>query len=259
MHIAQQPIYLNTMNPGVTKKSPRYGHILAMFGLFLSFLTFTLQGVNAPTTIAFGTASVADLSNEYRTEAKLSPLVISKQLTESAQAKADDMATKAYFAHNTPEGATPWTFFDSVGYSYTTAGENLALTNQSASSVADGWFNSPGHRANLLSSAFAEVGYGIAFAPTFSYKNVTYSNVYLVAAHYALPQATTPVLGSSTQPTAHTMTSGTLAVTQPKQPKLSADLAYIGLGIGIILVIVGLVIEIRRFLRHLPLVPNVRT
>lgn len=247
------------MKPGGYIRSPRYGHIMAMFGLFLSLLTLTLQGVNAPVSIAFGTASVADLSNQYRTDAGLTSLTVSDSLTVSAQAKADDMATKAYFSHNTPEGATPWTFFDSVGYSYATAGENLALTNQSASSVADGWFNSPGHRANLLSSAFTEVGYGIAFVPTFSYNDVTYSNVYLVAAHYALPQATTPVLGSSTRPTADTTTSGTLAVTQPKQPKLSVNLAYFGLGIGAILVIIGLVVEIRRFLRHLPLVPNVRT
>ncbi len=291
------------MNLGVTTVRPRYGHLMVMFGLFLSLITLTLQGVNAPKTIAFGTSEVADLSNQYRINAGLSPLVLSGLLSSSAQAKANDMASKSYFAHNSPEGATPWTFFDSVGYSYTTAGENLALTNQSASSVADGWYNSPGHRANLLSSAYTEVGYGIAFVPVFTYNGTTYSDVYLVAAHYALPvvsaspvaQATTtppastepstapevveqpvqeapiteqtdeqkalaveehPKIAGNTDAVNGTTTSGTLAVARTEQPKLSIKLAYVGLGLGAILVVVGSAIEIRRFLKHLPLVPH---
>lgn len=302
------------MQKGAQKHRPRYGHIMVMFGLFLSILTLIFQGVNAPKTIAFGTSEVATLSNQYRTSAGLAPLTINSKLMASAQAKADDMAAKGYFAHDSPQGLSPWYFFDSVGYSYSTAGENLALTNQSASSVSDGWYNSPGHRANMLSATFTEVGYGIAYVPSFTYNGTTYAGVYLVAAHYALPQAvapapapttqasppsapapTTSVAGSSnqastpsqpadtaqTEPTPvptdeqqkaneadhpavagntdtenGTSTSGTMAIASTEQPKLSVRLAYAGLGIGALLVVVGSVIEIRRFLKHLPLVPH---
>jgi len=276
---------------------------MVMFGLFLSIITLTLQGVNAPTTIAFGTSEVADLSNQYRINAGLANLTINAKLTSSAQAKANHMAENSYFAHNSPDGTTPWNFFDSVGYSYTTAGENLALTNQSASSVSDGWYNSPGHRANLLSTTFTEVGYGIAFVPSFTYNGTTYANVYLVAAHYALPQSSAPtatVAPASTsapappavQPPVQeslnevvqapitdeqksaaavdhpviagmkdtengTATSGTLAVASTEQPKLSLKIAYAGLGIGAVLVLAGTIVEIRRFLRHLPLIPKI--
>ena len=293
------------MKQGVAKHKPRYGHIMVMFGLFVSLITLTLQGVNAPHTIAFGTSEVASLSNQYRANAGLAALTLNSQLTSSAQAKANDMANNSYFAHDSPAGLSPWYFFDAAGYSYSTAGENLALTNQSASSVVDGWYNSPGHRANMLNTSFTEVGYGIAFVPSFTYNSTTYSDVYLVAAHYALPQTTTvaaaasptpappatqpapapadttapapeaspapaepvveqkpeatadhPIVPATTDAENGTSTSGTLAAATTDQPKLPVKLAYVGLGIGTSLVVVGSLIEIRRFMRHLPLIPK---
>jgi uncharacterized protein YkwD len=97
-----------------------------VFGLFLSLFTLTFQATDPGKTKAFGTSEVAQLSNVYRHNADLAPLVVSQTLTESAQAKADDMAAKGYFAHNSPDGTTPWTFFSKANYAYDTAGENLA-------------------------------------------------------------------------------------------------------------------------------------
>jgi hypothetical protein len=257
------------MHSEATSLKPRYGHIMTMFGLFVSLLTLTFNGVNAPHTIAFGTSEIANLSNQYRSAVGLPTLVTNSSLTASAQAKADHLAANNYFAHDTPDGTSPWYFFDEAGYSYLSAGENLALSNQSASSVVDGWYNSPGHRANMLSSSFVEVGYGISFVPTFTYEETKYSNVYLVAAHYAVPQlsvaTTTPGTGSTTPtPVAEIekpkdeSTSGTIAVASKDQPRLSTKLGYVGLGMGIILVIVGSAIEFRRIRRHLPLIPHLR-
>ena len=45
----------------------------------------------------------------------------------AAQAKADDMATKGYFAHTSPDGKNSWYWFKQAGYTFTYAGENLAL------------------------------------------------------------------------------------------------------------------------------------
>jgi len=174
---------------------PHYGHIVMVFGFFLALCTLLLQGISTPQTIAFGTSEVIALSNQYRTNAGLAALTTNTLLTNSAQAKADHMANNTYFAHDAPDGTTPWSFFASQGYDYNSAGENLALSNQSASSVVDGWYNSPGHRANMMNLTFTEVGYGISFLSTFNYNGTQYNNVYLVAAHYALP--TTPTVASA--------------------------------------------------------------
>ena len=37
-------------------------------------------------------------------------------------------------------------------------GENIAMGQRTPREVVDGWMNSPGHRANILSSSFAEIG-----------------------------------------------------------------------------------------------------
>lgn len=266
----------------VMRYKPRIGHITVMFGLFLSLLTLTFSSVNAPKTIAFGTSEIASMSNQYRQQSGLADLQINSTLTSSAQAKADDMASKLYFAHDAPDGRTPWDFFNAAGYSYLSAGENLALSNQAATSVVDGWYNSPGHRANLLNASYSEVGYGISFVPHFTYNGVDYTNVYLVAAHYGQPQqqAVAPAATSApaapqapeveavtqqTEPTSstasapETLPSGTIAVATPTQPQLPSQMAVIGLGLGLIIIITGVIIELRRLAHHLPLVPGLHT
>lgn len=284
------------MNQGVTTSTrPRNGHLLVVFGLFLFLSSIVFQATNPGRSIAFGTSEVAQLSNQYRANASLPSLILRESLSNSAQAKADDMAAKGYFAHNAPDGTTPWSFFANVGYSYTTAGENLALTNQSATSVVDGWYNSPGHRANMLSSEFTEVGYGIAFVPSFTYNGTVYADVYLVAAHYAKPVETnlsstqftikpsTPASTQSTppptsapaavQPITPTASAPAVAAPVTVAPKTESSqdgintvvdthikrtqiFIYGTIGFGTILILLGSIVEIRRLLRHQPLVPH---
>ena len=51
-----------------------------------------------------------------------------------------------------------------AGYSYKTAGENIAMGQKSAASVMDGWMHSSGHRANILKSDYTKIGVGYAKA-----------------------------------------------------------------------------------------------
>ncbi len=53
-------------------------------------------------------------------------LAVNPVLERAAQAKADDMAAKSYFSHNSPDGVTPWFWLNQAGYVFTYAGENLA-------------------------------------------------------------------------------------------------------------------------------------
>lgn len=106
--------------------------------------------------------AVVSLTNTARVENKLAELTTSGLLTRAAKNKANDMLARQYFAHNTPDGATPWTFIKDTGYSYITAGENLAIDFSEVESVQSAWMNSPGHRANILNANFKEIGVGVA-------------------------------------------------------------------------------------------------
>lgn len=109
-------------------------------------------------------AAVTDLlalTNADRMALGLSPLGASRALSLAAQMKADDMADRGYFAHETPDGLSPWYWMTKAGYSYRAAGENLAVYFTDTRSVEKAWMASPEHRANLLDRQYADVGYGI--------------------------------------------------------------------------------------------------
>jgi uncharacterized protein YkwD len=101
---------------------------------------------------------LVSLTNQNRAAANVSQLTVSPILEKAAQMKADDMAAKGYFAHNTPEGFTPWYWFDLAGYKYIYAGENLAVNFENSSDVETAWMNSPGHFLNIMNPKFTEIG-----------------------------------------------------------------------------------------------------
>ncbi len=102
-----------------------------------------------------------NFTNQKRTENGLQALSNNSQLAEAASKKADDMFAKNYWAHNSPDGTTPWVFIKQSGYNYVYAGENLARGFSSASDVVNAWMASPTHRANILSSNFKDVGFAV--------------------------------------------------------------------------------------------------
>jgi len=101
------------------------------------------------------------VTNKKRQENGLSPLKLDTSLSKAAQGKANDMFEKNYWAHNSPDGTTPWFFIKKEGYSYVYAGENLAKGFSSATEVVDAWFASPRHRENELSSNYQDVGFAV--------------------------------------------------------------------------------------------------
>lgn len=107
-------------------------------------------------------AVVVDLTNEERTEAALPNLVRNKTLDEAARKKAQHMADNEYFAHYSPDNISPWYWFEDAGYVYAYAGENLAIHFSDSADVVDAWMDSPGHRANIVSGVYSEIGVGTA-------------------------------------------------------------------------------------------------
>ena len=70
------------------------------------------------------------------------------------------MFARGYFAHDTPEGRSPFDRMREANVRFTTAGENLALA-PTIPVAHTGLMNSPGHRANILRREFGRVGIGV--------------------------------------------------------------------------------------------------
>ena len=101
-----------------------------------------------------------DLVNEERVAAGLNPLQADPELTEVARRHSADMFARGYFAHDTPEGRTPFDRMRDANVRFITAGENLALA-PTIPVAHTGLMNSPGHRANILRPQFGRVGIGV--------------------------------------------------------------------------------------------------
>ena len=101
------------------------------------------------------------ITNKKRAEAGLSPLKLDPNLSQAAALKAGDMFAKDYWAHNSPDGITPWVFIKQSGYNYAYAGENLARGFNSAEDVMNAWMASPKHKENILFKNYNDVGFYI--------------------------------------------------------------------------------------------------
>lgn len=139
-----------------------------MFGLFvvvilsvfsLSTIDHYLLRANLASVIS---AVLVELANEDRNGNALGVLTINPILTAAAQAKANDMATKGYFAHVSPDGVDSWYWFKQSGYTFLYAGENLAVDFSDSVEVERAWMNSPTHRANILNGYFTQIGIATA-------------------------------------------------------------------------------------------------
>jgi uncharacterized protein YkwD len=151
----------------------------------------------------FSSSSLLSDTNAERAKDNEPVLTLNPQLASAAQAKAEDMVKANYWAHNSPDGKTPWSFISASGYQYQTAGENLAYGFVSAEDSVAGWMNSPEHRANILDGAYRDVGFGVASSPNYQGQGPET----VVVAEYGQPLAAAPaattqasnVLGASSE------------------------------------------------------------
>lgn len=102
------------------------------------------------------------LTNQQRAQNNLSALNPNQQLTEAAAAKVKNMFAEQYFEHISPKGLGPADLARQANYEYVSVGENLALGNfKDDQALVQAWMNSPGHRANILSGRFSEIGVAV--------------------------------------------------------------------------------------------------
>ncbi|OGL35056.1 hypothetical protein A3F65_01805 [Candidatus Saccharibacteria bacterium RIFCSPHIGHO2_12_FULL_47_16b] len=124
-------------------------------------------------------------TNLERQQAQLPTLRFSAKLAAAAQTKADDMVSRNYWSHDTPDGSPPWLFVARQSYGYNKLGENLAAGFNDETSTVAGWMASVAHRDNILDPGFSEVGFGVAESQ--NYSSAGGGPMTVVVAFYAQP------------------------------------------------------------------------
>ncbi len=153
----------NNHHPNFWKKGPIIGLLAVVMILELGVLVQPFLIFNKDSFLGAVLPSVlVSLTNDERNINNASQLTVNPLLTQAANFKAQDMAAKGYFSHTTPEGYSPWYWLNKVGYSYSHAGENLAVNFSDSKDVVDAWMASPGHRANIVKPVYTQIGIGTA-------------------------------------------------------------------------------------------------
>lgn len=163
----------NNFKPHILQKAAIVGMVV------LIFITFSIANLQSILWLASEylvasilPAVVVDETNVSRQQENLALLTRSSVLDEAARLKAEDMAAEGYFSHWSPEGVSPWHWFEEAGYGYAYAGENLAVHFTDSTAVVEAWLESPSHRANILNDKYTEVGIGTAVGTFEGYDTV---------------------------------------------------------------------------------------
>jgi len=142
-------------------------------------------------------AEIFNLTNEVRVGFGLQPVSYSNELDRMGQIHTNEMYTHQFFLHENPYCKKVEMLYDRMQYCglagrYYMVGENLAdypaeegmilinplrkLVTPSSGKplksakllcrdIIKGWYNSPGHRANLLRPEYDAVGFGLLLYP----------------------------------------------------------------------------------------------
>ena len=136
----------------------------------------------ADSVVVVGQATLC-LLNQQRAAKGVGPLVENAALSTASAGYSQRMVSQGFFAHESPDGGTLVDRLTAVGYlggdAAWVVGENIGWGQASLAtprSMVDAWMNSPGHRENLLSADYGQVGLGLALGtPTDRTWGATYT------------------------------------------------------------------------------------
>ncbi len=115
-----------------------------------------------------------ELVNRERTKAGLPPFKEQSQLARAAREHSTNMARQGKMDHTLDGKAFSQRIIE-TGYRSMAAGENIASWAPTPAEAVNMWMHSPGHRANILSSTFREIGVGIASGPSGKYYTLVFA------------------------------------------------------------------------------------
>ena len=119
---------------------------------------------------------ILELMNQKRQEAGLKPLTMDNTLLNVARYKSNHMIQNDYFSHTNPDG-TKWTnWLQAIGYKYNATAENIAYNSYDPVELFNQWWNSAGHRENMMNPSYTKVGIGVLYGNGKYMGTQTFSN-----------------------------------------------------------------------------------
>lgn len=101
-------------------------------------------------------------TNKERLYHSLDNLLLNEKLNKVATKKVNDLFSKEYFEHISPNGEGVSDLAHDIGYEYLMIGENLAMGSfGSGQEIVQAWMDSPGHRTNILNQKYTEIGIAV--------------------------------------------------------------------------------------------------
>lgn len=125
-------------------------------------LIYPNQKLNIPIQDTSTEQEILKLVNAERSKVGAKPLTLNWELSRVAKFKSEDMRDNKYFSHTSPTYGSPFEMIKSFGISYSVAGENIAAGQKTGDEVMKAWMNSSGHKANILSTNYTQLGVGKA-------------------------------------------------------------------------------------------------
>lgn len=114
----------------------------------------------ARVTLAEHRRQVVRFTNRARRAHGCGPLRPVGTLHVAAQRHTQRMARAGRLDHQLPGEPSLGRRVSQAGYSWSRLGENIAYGYPTARSVVRAWMRSPGHRRNILTCAFRDIGVG---------------------------------------------------------------------------------------------------
>lgn len=99
--------------------------------------------------------------NSYRAQSGLAALTIDSQLTAAAYGHSKDQASRCAMSHDGSDGSKSSDRVKAAGYDWSVVAENVAAGQASVEDVMTSWWNSPGHRENILKNDVTDVGFAL--------------------------------------------------------------------------------------------------
>ena len=120
-------------------------------------LVFTVDDLNA------NEQQLLDLTNQSRANSGLPMLRMDPRLCRAARLHSANMARLNSMSHNL-EGRSHQHRTMEAGYPSGMVAENICYSQGNPQAAINTWLNSSGHRANMLSNQYSDLGVGIGYS-----------------------------------------------------------------------------------------------
>ena len=123
------------------------------------------QEVATAQGLSYVESQMIHLINSIRSSRGLQLLNPNPVLNSIARSRSQDMLSRNYFSHYTPEGKNIFNILVENGIMYACGAENLSQASPtswgSPETIVNSWMSSSGHRANMLNPHFGQLGLGV--------------------------------------------------------------------------------------------------